>query len=79
MPFCTESAKKHYKGLTIDEILGTENTKLQIHMSSKIDFLFLRGKSVMIKGEIRHKLKTCLTRSKFHDDMTPSPKFCIIH
>jgi hypothetical protein len=31
----------------------------------------------MIKGEIRHKLKMRLTRAKFHDDMTPSPKFCI--
>jgi hypothetical protein len=55
IPFCTEGAKRQiFKGLTIDEIFGTEYIWLKIHMSSKIDLLFLRGKSVMIKGEIRH-------------------------
>ena len=51
MPFCDKAAKRHCKGLTIDDILGNVYNRLELHTSPKID---LRGKFVINKEEIRH-------------------------
>ena len=37
MPFCSKTAKKHYKGLTIDEILRMVYNRLKLHVGSNID------------------------------------------
>ena len=37
MPFCGEAAKRHYKGLTIDEILRMVYNRLKLHVGSNID------------------------------------------
>ena len=37
MPFCGKAAKRHYKGLTIDEILRMVYIRLKLHVDSKID------------------------------------------
>ena len=51
MPFCGEAAKRHYKGLTIDEILRMVYIRLKLHVDSKIDLATEPGETVHISGE----------------------------
>jgi hypothetical protein len=37
MAFCGEAAKRHYKGLTIHEILRMVYNRLKLHVGSNID------------------------------------------